>query len=300
MDIKVDHISKAYGEQQVLQDLSCVFPEGKTTCIRGRSGSGKTTLIQLLLRLDVPDKGKIEGISDRKLSAVFQEDRLCENLSAASNIRLVCTETITDRELEEAYKAVALTEIWQKPVRELSGGMRRRVSILRALLAESDCVIMDEPLRGLDEKTRAKTIDYINTNNPVINTLINSKIAYAKSENIITAIDITKDIKPMTGNDLCSIIGNVIDNAIEAELHEEESLRQLHIQAYWDDEEMVFHVSNYINETVLDRNSGLATTKEDKNSHGLGTNIVKSLAKRNYGTCDYYETENEFHCEIRW
>ena len=104
----------------------------------------------------------------------------------------------------------------------------------------------------------------------------------------------------MTGNDLCSIIGNVIDNAIEAELHEEESLRQLHIQAYWDDEEMVFHVSNYINETVLDKNSGLATTKEDKNSHGLGTNIVKSLAKRNYGTCDYYETENEFHCEIRW
>ena len=65
--------------------------------------------------------------------------------------------TISDRELEEAYKAVAL----QKPVRELSGGMRRRVSILRALLADSDCVIMDEPLRGLDEKTRAKTIDYI-------------------------------------------------------------------------------------------------------------------------------------------
>ena len=161
MDIKVDHVSKAYGEQQILRDLCCVFPEGKTTCIRGRSGCGKTTLIRLLLGLDIPDKGKIEVISDRKISAVFQEDRLCENLSAASNIRLVCTETITDRELEEAYKAVALTEIWQKPVRELSGGMRRRVSILRALLAESDCVIMDEPLRGLDEKTRAKTIDYI-------------------------------------------------------------------------------------------------------------------------------------------
>ena len=157
MDIKVDHVSKAYGEQQILRDLCCVFPEGKTTCIRGRSGCGKTTLIRLLLGLDIPDKGKIEVISDRKISAVFQEDRLCENLSAASNIRLVCTETISDRELEEAYKAVAL----QKPVRELSGGMRRRVSILRALLADSDCVIMDEPLRGLDEKTRIKTIDYI-------------------------------------------------------------------------------------------------------------------------------------------
>ena len=75
MDIKVDHISKAYGEQQVLQDLSCGFSgRGKTTCIRGRSGCGKTTLIRLLLRLDVPDKGKIEGVSDRKLSAVFQEN----------------------------------------------------------------------------------------------------------------------------------------------------------------------------------------------------------------------------------
>ena len=161
MDIKVDHVNKAYGEQQILRDLCCVFPEGKTTCIRGRSGCGKTTLIRLLLGLDIPDKGKIEVISDRKISAVFQEDRLCENLSAASNIRLVCAKTISDRELEEAYKAVALTEVWQKPVRELSGGMRRRVSILRALLADSDCVIMDEPLRGLDEKTRIKTIDYI-------------------------------------------------------------------------------------------------------------------------------------------
>ena len=49
MDIKVDHVSKAYGEQQILRDLCCVFPEGKTTCIRGRSGCGKTTLIRLLL-----------------------------------------------------------------------------------------------------------------------------------------------------------------------------------------------------------------------------------------------------------
>ena len=56
---------------------------------------------------------------------------------------------------------MALTHIWQKPVRELSGGMRRRVSVLRALLAESDCVVMDEPLKGLDEDTKERTIKYI-------------------------------------------------------------------------------------------------------------------------------------------
>ena len=93
MDIKVDHVSKAYGEQQILRDLCCVFPEGKTTCIR-RSRISVVFPHPDLLGLDIPDKGKIEGISDRKISAVFQEDRLCENLSAASNIRLVCTETI--------------------------------------------------------------------------------------------------------------------------------------------------------------------------------------------------------------
>ena len=161
--ISFQNVSFTYAESGNggVLDLNLIARSGECVLLCGPSGCGKTTLIRLLLGLDVPDKGKIEGISDRKISAVFQEDRLCENLSAASNIRLVCVETITDRELEEAYKAVALTEVWQKPVRELSGGMRRRVSILRALLAESDCVIMDEPFRGLDEKTRAKTIDYI-------------------------------------------------------------------------------------------------------------------------------------------
>ena len=154
MDIKIKHLDKAYGEQQILKDFSCLFPEGKTTCIRGKSGCGKTTLLRLLLGLESPDTGEIEGMEGKKIAAVFQEDRLCENLSAASNIRMVCREPITDQQLEEAYKAVA-------PVRELSGGMRRRVSVLRALLAESDCVVMDEPLKGLDEDTKERTIKYI-------------------------------------------------------------------------------------------------------------------------------------------
>ena len=98
MDIKVDHVSKAYGEQQILRDLCCVFPEVKKgdVLIQLDMDDLKTKLLkaQKDLGLDIPDKGKIEGISDRKISAVFQEDRLCENLSAASNIRLVCTETI--------------------------------------------------------------------------------------------------------------------------------------------------------------------------------------------------------------
>lgn len=157
MDIFVKNISKSYGNEAVLKDFSCNFPEGKTTCIMGRSGGGKTTLIHLLLGLEEAEDGVIEGLRDKRLSAVFQEDRLCENLSAAANIRLVCRRHISDEELQEAFDQVCLTEIWKKPVRELSGGMRRRVAILRALFADYDCIIMDEPLKGLDEATRIQT-----------------------------------------------------------------------------------------------------------------------------------------------
>ena len=161
MDIAVKKISKSYGEEQVLKDFSCDFLEGKLTCIMGRSGGGKTTLIKLLMGLEKPTEGSIEGLFGKKLSAVFQEDRLCENLSAAANIRLVCRNHVSDEELKGAFQRVCLDEVWCKPVRELSGGMRRRVAILRALFAEYDCLILDEPLKGLDEETKQKTAAYI-------------------------------------------------------------------------------------------------------------------------------------------
>ena len=77
MDIKIKHLGKAYGEQQILKDFSCLFPEGKTTCIRGKSGCGKTTLLRLLLGLESPDTGEIEGMEGKKIAAVFQEEFKC-------------------------------------------------------------------------------------------------------------------------------------------------------------------------------------------------------------------------------
>ena len=89
MAIELQNVSKAFGEKQVLQDFSHTFPEGELTCVMGPSGCGKTTLLSLLLGLEQPDAGKILGMEGRRKSAVFQEDRLCENASAVSNIRLV-------------------------------------------------------------------------------------------------------------------------------------------------------------------------------------------------------------------
>lgn len=159
MDITVKNITKSFGEQAVLHNLSCSFPQGKTTCIMGKSGCGKTTLMNILLGLTAPDSGSITGMPER-LAVVFQENRLCENLSAAANLRYV-RKRLSEEEINELFLEVGLTEVWKKPVRELSGGMRRRVAILRALAADSQCVLMDEPLKGLDEETKRLTADCI-------------------------------------------------------------------------------------------------------------------------------------------
>ena len=162
MDIIVDNVSKSYGEQVVLKQLTVRFPEEKISCIMGPSGCGKTTLMRILLGLEHADEGRVEGVPYGKISAVFQEDRLCENVSAIRNLKLVSEKD--EAELRREMEALRLGEAFGKPVRELSGGMKRRVAILRALLAPCDCIMMDEPLKGLDEETKIVTAGYIRKN----------------------------------------------------------------------------------------------------------------------------------------
>ena len=94
---------------------------------------------------------------------VFQENRLCENLTACANIRLVTGKRYSDTQLRKELAAVGLEGAENKPVRELSGGMKRRVALLRALLAEYDVLFLDEPFKGLDEVTKAVVMDYTRT-----------------------------------------------------------------------------------------------------------------------------------------
>lgn len=159
MPIKLDHIWKSYGEKPVLQDLSHVFPEGETTCVMGPSGCGKTTLLRLLLGLEAPDRGTVSGLEGRKRSAVFQEDRLCENVSAVSNLRLV-NPGLSRREAEAMLDALGLSDSLHQPIRDFSGGMKRRAAILRALAAEHDVLLADEPFKGLDEETKRRVMEY--------------------------------------------------------------------------------------------------------------------------------------------
>lgn len=159
-DIAVNNLWKRYGEKQVLRGFSAVFRGGETSCIMGRSGCGKTTLLQILLGLEKADAGSVTGMPKR-ISAVFQEDRLCEEMSAVGNIRLVTGKSVAESEMASCLDAFGLSRDKKTRVSEMSGGMKRRVAIARALLAPGELLIMDEPFKGLDEATRADVAETI-------------------------------------------------------------------------------------------------------------------------------------------
>ena len=161
MAIDVMDISKAYGSNVVFDRFSCQIETGAVTCVMGPSGQGKTTLLRLLLGLEQPDGGQITGISDLRKSVVFQENRLCENLSSVSNIRLVCGKAVEVGSIIDGMAAMGLaSDCALQTVRNMSGGERRRIAILRALMAGHDILLMDEPFKGLDTETKERVMLY--------------------------------------------------------------------------------------------------------------------------------------------
>ncbi len=157
MEIRVEGLRKTYNGRPVLTNLSAVFREG-ITCIAAPSGTGKTTLLRLLLGLEQPEGGTIRG-TDCRWAAVFQEDRLLEDLPAAGNLRFALGEV--PGEAGELLARLGLDLSDPKPVREWSGGMKRRLALVRALLVPSDALALDEPFTGLDEENRARCLELI-------------------------------------------------------------------------------------------------------------------------------------------
>ena len=161
MKIEVNDISKTYDGKDVLIDFNAVFEDGSKTVLTGRSGIGKTTLLHILMGLVTPDSGTVvlSGVT-MNCGVVFQEDRLLENLTAERNISLIrpAPEVAQIRaDLKELIPDIDMNA----PVSTFSGGMKRRVAIVRACLSDSDILIMDEPFTGLDDNARRDVLRYI-------------------------------------------------------------------------------------------------------------------------------------------
>lgn len=154
MEIRVSHLWKSYGGAAVLRDVTFTAGDG-VTCVMAPSGAGKTTLLRILLGLETADSGTVEG-ADCRWAAVFQEDRLLEHLDAAGNLRFALGRRCDAAQAAAVLAELGLEDTGGKAVRTYSGGMRRRLALARALLAESGALALDEPFAGLDSETRRR------------------------------------------------------------------------------------------------------------------------------------------------
>ena len=160
-ELRIDSLCKSYNGEPVLKNLSLTLAPTNNYCLMAPSGTGKTTLFRILLGLETADSGQICGLDRLRLAAVFQEDRLLEGFTALENIRFVTGKRFSNDELLHIIRRLLPQEALTKPICEFSGGMKRRTAILRAILAPSDLIIMDEPFTGLDSETKQQAIELI-------------------------------------------------------------------------------------------------------------------------------------------
>ncbi len=157
--VTISGLCKSYDGRPVLRDYSLTMAAGQRYVLMAPSGAGKTTLLRILAGLDHADAGHITGMPERA-GMVFQEDRLCGEYDAVCNIMLG-TAGADDRQVRREAAAILPESCLDQPVRELSGGMRRRVALLRAVLSDAELLILDEPFAGLDGENRARTAAYL-------------------------------------------------------------------------------------------------------------------------------------------
>ena len=167
--IRLEHLYKRYpspqgGGRTVLEDFSLELPERGAVCFFGPSGCGKTTLLHILAGLTRPDAGTVTGLEGKRLSMVFQEDRLLPWLTAAQNVALALpgTGALPKREELDAARSLldqlGLAEAAELKPDQLSGGMQRRVAIARAFAHQGEVLVLDEPFKGLDGAVKDRVI----------------------------------------------------------------------------------------------------------------------------------------------
>lgn len=163
MHLEIKELSKSFGGTKVLDGINISLKSGQIYCFMEPSGSGKTTLFKILLGIITKDSGTITGLDGSTITAVFQEDRLCNDFSPIENVSMVMN--VPSRNHKKTAKEELLNllpeESLTRPVSTLSGGMKRRVAIVRALSVPFDMVILDEPFSGLDEGNKNKVISYM-------------------------------------------------------------------------------------------------------------------------------------------
>jgi phospholipid/cholesterol/gamma-HCH transport system ATP-binding protein len=224
--IKLVDIHKSFGRQKVLDGLSLAIEAGKTTVIIGRSGGGKSVLLKHIIGLIKPDSGHvlieesdITRLSEKDLNEVrkkfgmlFQEAALFDSMNVGENVAFPLREQtkLKDEEIRQIVadrlRAVGLSGVEEKMPSELSGGMRKRVGLARAIALHPQIVLFDEPTTGLD---------------PVMTEAINQLIIDTQKNFNLTCVVISHDIQSIfrIGHKIAMLYeGRIIEYGTPAEI----------------------------------------------------------------------------------
>ncbi|MCF8243788.1 MAG: ABC transporter ATP-binding protein [Saprospiraceae bacterium] len=211
MYLKINHISKTFGKEQVLQDLSFTLEAHRMLSILGRSGSGKTTLLKIIAGLEMPDSGTVElnGKTMNEVPAhlrnivyLYQEPLLFPHLNAFENVAFglrlrKLPETDIHQKTTEMLESLELGDQSKKMPGQLSGGQRQRVAFGRALIVEPQVLLLDEPFGALDTETRS-----------AMQQLLKRMVATFK----ITTLFVTHDLKEalLMGDEMALMQGGIL------------------------------------------------------------------------------------------
>ena len=156
--LRIEDLCVEYDNRKIISNLSYSFPVSKHIAIVGASGIGKTTLLNVLAGLQKPNAGSVISSFSRP-AYIFQDPRLFPWLTSLENVKLVCADQQIASYLIDAL--INDTDAKNKYPDELSGGMKHRIAIARALAYDSDIVFMDEPFKGLDIQTRQTVREFV-------------------------------------------------------------------------------------------------------------------------------------------
>lgn len=165
--IILEHISTGYAQGlDVLQDISFKMEDQGSYALMGPSGAGKTTLLRLLCSLIKPRAGRIDGLQGKRVVLQFQEDRLLSWCSVLQNVLLA----MPDPDIEDAKHILHALEIddFSAYPSNFSGGMKRRVSLARAIAFRAEILLLDEPFGGIDAALKERISPYVRQAAPLI------------------------------------------------------------------------------------------------------------------------------------
>lgn len=157
--MKINNLTKKFNDKIIFDNYCCEILDNKINFIIGESGCGKTTLLRIIAGLDKVYQGTIEGLSE-KIAVVFQEPRLIPYISVYKNIKIVNL-SADDEKITNLLRLVELENEGNSLPSSLSGGMKMRASIARALNYDSDIILMDEPFASLDEELKDRILPKI-------------------------------------------------------------------------------------------------------------------------------------------